>query len=111
MKRIPSTLADDIGFCHDYFVSYNIPFMFAWNLMRCVRDNFEPDEVEIIKNQLLKDKSKCDFFVIQSDKKNFSGKSLNGKTIRNCKDEDAKRIMDCFWFKGKKYYLVIKENN
>lgn len=91
-KIITKTLADDIGFCHEYFASYNIPFMFTWNLMRCVRDNFKPDEVEIIKKQLLKDKGKCDYFDIQSDKNNFTGKLLDGKTIKNSNDDLTKRV-------------------
>lgn len=81
-------------------------FLFAWNLMNYVRDNFKPSEVEIIKKQLLKDKKKCDHFEIQSDKNNFTGKPLDGKTINNCKDEDIKRVLDSFMFKGKWYYLV-----
>ncbi|OGU58701.1 MAG: hypothetical protein A2X64_00005 [Ignavibacteria bacterium GWF2_33_9] len=72
-----------------------------------MNQNFDV-ELEQIKKELL-NRSKSAKIDIQSDKKNFTGKPLGGRTKRNGLDTDPNSpVLDCFQLNGRNFYLVLK---
>jgi hypothetical protein len=74
--------------------------MFALALLNCLGKNFDV-ELEQIKKELL-NRSKSSIIDIQSDKKNYTGKPLEGKTRRNGLDTGINSpVLYSFLFKGR----------